>query len=73
MRFGVREVFDYGEDEEGQDVSPVVHQTCSQWGYESVLSLLPSKIMPCQANERQDKTKRSGSLLFEIGFTITFV
>lgn len=44
-----------------------------QWGYESVLSLLPSKIMPCQANERQDKTKRSGSLLFEIGFTITFV
>ncbi|KAG8526367.1 uncharacterized protein KY384_000360 [Bacidia gigantensis] len=33
-QLGVREVFDYGEDEDAQDVSPVVHQTCFQWGYE---------------------------------------
>ena len=31
---GVREVFDDGEDEDGDGVSPVMHQTCFQWGYE---------------------------------------
>ncbi|KAH9825720.1 vegetatible incompatibility protein HET-E-1 [Teratosphaeria destructans] len=32
---GVREVFDDGEGEEGEgEVSPVVHQTCLQWGWE---------------------------------------
>ncbi len=32
---GVREVFDDGENEdEGSGVSPVMHQTCFQWGYE---------------------------------------
>ena len=31
---GVRECFDYGDEEEGEEVSPVMHQTCFQWGYE---------------------------------------
>ncbi len=31
---GVREVFDDGEDNETGEVSPVMHQTCFQWGYE---------------------------------------
>ena len=31
---GVREVFDDGEDEDQNDVSPVMHQTCFQWAYE---------------------------------------
>ncbi|EPS37039.1 hypothetical protein H072_9384 [Dactylellina haptotyla CBS 200.50] len=30
---GVREVFDDGE-EEGKEVSPVIHQTCHHWAYE---------------------------------------
>ena len=41
---GVRECFDYGDDEEGGgagEVSPVVHQTCFQWGYEYVSSWFP--------------------------------
>ena len=31
---GVRECFDYGEGDEEEEVSPVMHQTCFQWGYE---------------------------------------
>ncbi len=31
---GIREVFDDGEEEEGNDVSPVMHQTCHHWAYE---------------------------------------
>ena len=31
---GIKEVFDDGEDEEGRDVSPVMHQTCHHWAYE---------------------------------------
>ena len=31
---GIREVFDDGEDDEGRDVSPVMHQTCHHWAYE---------------------------------------
>ena len=34
MSMGIREVFDDGEDEEGRDVSPVMHQTCHHWAYE---------------------------------------
>ena len=39
VREGVRECFDYGDGDEGGEggmgeVSPVVHQTCFQWGYE---------------------------------------
>lgn len=33
---GVREVFDDGEDDEQEDVSPVMHQTCFHWAYEYV-------------------------------------
>lgn len=31
---GIREVFDDGEEEEDNDVSPVMHQTCHHWAYE---------------------------------------
>ena len=31
---GVREVFDDGEEDEGKQVSPVVHQTCHHWAFE---------------------------------------
>ena len=34
VSLGVREVFDDGEEEEGSEVSPVMHQTCHQWGWE---------------------------------------
>ena len=34
VTMGIREVFDDGEDEEGSDVSPVMHQTCHHWAYE---------------------------------------
>ena len=34
VSMGIREVFDDGEDEEGTDVSPVMHQTCHHWAYE---------------------------------------
>ena len=34
VSMGIREVFDDGEDEEGSDVSPVMHQTCHHWAYE---------------------------------------
>ena len=34
VTMGIREVFDDGEDEEGIDVSPVMHQTCHHWAYE---------------------------------------
>lgn len=34
VSMGIREVFDDGEDEEGRDVSPVMHQTCHHWAYE---------------------------------------
>ena len=34
MSMGIREVFDDGEDDEGTDVSPVMHQTCHHWAYE---------------------------------------
>lgn len=34
VKMGIREVFDDGEDEEGSDVSPVMHQTCHHWAYE---------------------------------------
>ena len=38
LQMGVREVWDDGEevDEEGRgkEVSPVMHQTCFQWGWE---------------------------------------
>jgi hypothetical protein len=30
---GVREVFDDGEDEEQEEVSPVMHQTCHHWAF----------------------------------------
>ena len=31
VSMGIREVFDDGEEEEGNDVSPVMHQTCHYW------------------------------------------
>ena len=31
---GVREVFDDGDEDRGQQVSPVVHQTCHHWAFE---------------------------------------
>ncbi len=31
VSMGIREVFDDGEEEEGNDVSPVMHQTCHHW------------------------------------------
>lgn len=31
---GIKEVFDDGEDDDGKDVSPVMHQTCHHWAYE---------------------------------------
>ncbi|MCJ1280554.1 hypothetical protein MMC21_008383 [Puttea exsequens] len=31
---GIREVFDDGEEEDGGEVSPVMHQTCHHWAYE---------------------------------------
>ncbi|KAL6720089.1 hypothetical protein ACLMJK_002010 [Lecanora helva] len=31
VTMGIREVFDDGEDEEQNDVSPVMHQTCHHW------------------------------------------
>ena len=31
VSMGIREVFDDGEDEEQNDVSPVMHQTCHDW------------------------------------------
>lgn len=35
LQMGIREVFDYGDgDENGKEVSPVVHQTCHHWAYE---------------------------------------
>ncbi|OBS22558.1 hypothetical protein FPOA_08895 [Fusarium poae] len=36
IALGIRSVFadDDGEDEDGPDVSPVVHQTCHHWAYE---------------------------------------
>ena len=34
VQMGVREVFDDGEDEDGKEVSPVMHQTCFHWGWE---------------------------------------
>ncbi|KAF6219727.1 hypothetical protein HO133_003552 [Letharia lupina] len=34
VSMGIKEVFDDGEDEEGRDVSPVMHQTCHHWAYE---------------------------------------
>ena len=34
VSMGIREVFDDGEDEDGRDVSPVMHQTCHHWAYE---------------------------------------
>lgn len=34
VAMGVREVFDDGEQEEQNDVSPVMHQTCHHWAYE---------------------------------------
>ena len=34
VSMGIKEVFDDGEDEEGRDVSPVIHQTCHHWAYE---------------------------------------
>ncbi|KAK3169732.1 hypothetical protein OEA41_009116 [Lepraria neglecta] len=34
VSMGIREVFDDGEEEEGNDVSPVMHQTCHHWAYE---------------------------------------
>ena len=34
VTMGIKEVFDDGEDEEGRDVSPVMHQTCHHWAYE---------------------------------------
>ena len=34
VNMGIKEVFDDGEDEEGGDVSPVMHQTCHHWAYE---------------------------------------
>jgi hypothetical protein len=34
ISMGVREVFDDGEEEEGKEVSPVMHQTCLHWAYE---------------------------------------
>jgi len=37
---GVREVFDDGEEEEGKEVSPVVHQTCHHWAFEVRQSIL---------------------------------
>ena len=35
MAAGVREVFDDGEDDddEGKEVSPVMHQTCHHWAW----------------------------------------
>lgn len=34
LQMGVKEVWDDGEEEETQEVSPVMHQTCHQWGWE---------------------------------------
>lgn len=34
VQMGVREVWDDGEDEEGKEISPVVHQTCHHWAFE---------------------------------------
>lgn len=34
VSMGIKDVFDDGEDEEGRDVSPVMHQTCHHWAYE---------------------------------------
>lgn len=34
LQMGVREVWDDGEEEETLEVSPVMHQTCHQWGWE---------------------------------------
>ena len=34
LSMGIREVFDDGEEEEGHEVSPVMHQTCHHWAYE---------------------------------------
>ena len=31
VSMGIREVFDDGEEEEGNEVSPVMHQTCHHW------------------------------------------
>ena len=31
---GIRDVMDYGDDEDAPDVSPVVHQTCHHWAFE---------------------------------------
>ena len=33
VSMGIREVFDDGEDEEQNDVSPVMHQTCHHWAW----------------------------------------
>ncbi|KAL8935242.1 MAG: hypothetical protein Q9216_005525 [Gyalolechia sp. 2 TL-2023] len=34
VTLGIKEVFDDGEDEEGLEVSPVMHQTCFHWALE---------------------------------------
>ncbi|KAI4166513.1 MAG: hypothetical protein LQ343_007988 [Gyalolechia ehrenbergii] len=34
VALGIKEVFDDGEDEEGLEVSPVMHQTCFHWALE---------------------------------------
>lgn len=33
-QMGVRTVWDDGEEEEGREVSPVMHQTCLHWAFE---------------------------------------
>ena len=34
VQMGVREVFDDGDEEDGKEVSPVMHQTCHHWAFE---------------------------------------
>lgn len=34
VTMGIRDVADEGNDDEGRDVSPVVHQTCHHWAWE---------------------------------------
>lgn len=34
VAMGIREVWDDGESENGQEVSPVIHQTCLHWAFE---------------------------------------
>lgn len=58
VSMGIREVFDDGEEEEGNDVSPVMHQTCHHWA-----SVTPVVLLVCNADLCAADTKCGREIL----------